>query len=122
MSAPVTARELEAARKACPCWGDGETGPRECGDGRVCELHYHVAQALADADAAGYERGRREQRWPEATGRDKEGGWTIDPAFLGRIQDRMGDDEFAPPWEGIEAVLLAVTAIRASAGPDGRET
>ena len=106
MSAPVTARELEAARKVCPCWGDDKTGPRECGDGRVCELHYHIAQALAAADAAGYERGRREQREADAIKGDS----------LATFFETVGEHAAARATTELSA------AIRASAGPDGRET
>ena len=111
MSAPVTARELEAARKVCPCWGDDKTGPRECGDGRVCELHYHIAQALAAADAAGYERGRSEKVQKAAVV------WA--DAFEAYFYGTQGAAQVISKKRAEDDLLAA---IRASAGPDGRET
>lgn len=50
---------LRVARSACPCYGDGETGPTKCGESvayPTCELHSKIADAfvdfIADPDSA----------------------------------------------------------------------
>lgn len=52
---------------------------------------------------------------------ETEQGWKVDPEFISRIQDEIGDDEECQCWEGtpsmevVEAVLLAAAAIKQSA-------
>lgn len=84
----VTARELEAARMLVNVY---------CTPKHFIEA---TAQALADAAAAGYERGRREQREADAR-----------LVHTHRCARR-------------DCMCLTVVrdTIRASAGPDGRET
>lgn len=47
-------------RDICPCWGDGETGPRECSDTQPCELHFNIAKGLAAARLEGVRAGLEE--------------------------------------------------------------
>lgn len=56
-----------SATDCCPCWGTGETGPTECNEEQVCELHFHISEAIKQAETAAYERGR-EQGYAEARG------------------------------------------------------
>ncbi|WP_157261503.1 hypothetical protein [Paenibacillus sp. A3] len=43
--------------------------------------------------------------------KDKKGGWTIDIKFLKRVESVMEQNGFAPTWEGIELVLLALEKL-----------
>jgi|SRR5215469_9368935 len=75
------------------------------------ELHrLRVKRIQAAIDEA------RAESWPEPSASDKHGGWHISTDFLNQVDAAMRDvrdGEYSADWETIEAVLLAVTAIRA---------
>lgn len=49
-------KSLDAlAKEAAPCWGTGDTGPKECHGDELCELHFHILNALLLAQRSGLE-------------------------------------------------------------------
>ncbi len=55
-----SAEQIAAAKTCCPCWGDGVTGPHECGE-QTCELHARIAALLASRESPA-----RAEGWAQA--------------------------------------------------------
>ncbi|MBJ8798978.1 hypothetical protein I5398_23425 [Citrobacter freundii] len=77
-----------------------------------------LAVQLANAESKCRELAAQEANGRFPLPKDSPQGWKIDPEFISKIQDAIGYDEECQCWEGspsmemVEAVLIAVAAIK----------